>query len=536
MTGTTFTARQRMTLVATGLGLFMIYLDATVVNVALPDIQSDFDAGEQGLQWVVAAYSLTMGMFIMSAATLADLQGRRRVFLVGTTVFLVASAACGAAPNLTVLVIARGVQGIGAATVNVASLALVSAAFPDAGQKARAIGIWTGIAAVGLAIGPTVGGVMTEGIGWRSIFYVNVVIGVAAIVAVRAVVAESRDPQPRRFDLPGQLLFIAGVGALTYALIEGPHAGWASPTIVGLLLASVVLVAAFVRVELTSDDPMMDVRVFGDRVYTAAIVSLFALLFAIYGFMLVMTQYLQNVEGYSPEGAGLLMLAQTVPLVVISPVVGSLVTRFGARRPTLLGLACLVVGTVVMIVGLDGSLPIVVAGMVLYGFAAGLCLTPTTNIAMASIPPDRAGMASGILSAQRALGSTAGFAIMGSVLAAVVAATLPTLFEPYIPDEATRDEVVEQVVDDADPRAVVALIGPGTPLPDDVAETPELLAAADDAFVDGIRAALAVGGSLGLVALVIGFRVFPRGRGDERRAEDVEAAVLRVDEAEREAM
>ena len=265
-----FSARQRLTLLATSVGLFMIFLDATIVNVALPDIQEDFDAGEQGLQWVVAAYSLTMGMFIMSAATLADQQGRRRVFIAGMVLFAGASALCGLAPTLLVLNIGRALQGVGAATVNVASLALVSAAFLDPKAKAKAIGIWTGIASVGLAIGPTVGGFLTETLGWRSIFFVNVGIAAVGIVLVRAFVEESHDPTPRGLDLPGQVLFIVAVGALTYALIEGPHSGWLSPVILGLLIGSAVLVVAFVVAELRARDPMMDVRVFRDRVYTVA--------------------------------------------------------------------------------------------------------------------------------------------------------------------------------------------------------------------------------------------------------------------------
>ena len=203
MSAAPFSARQRLTLLATSVGLFMIFLDATIVNVALPDIQEDFDAGEQGLQWVVAAYSLTMGMFIMSAATLADQQGRRRVFIAGMVLFAGASALCGLAPTLLVLNIGRALQGVGAATVNVASLALVSAAFLDPKAKARAIGIWTGIASVGLAIGPTVGGFLTEAIGWRSIFFVNVGIAAVGILLVRAFVEESHDPTPRGLDLPG---------------------------------------------------------------------------------------------------------------------------------------------------------------------------------------------------------------------------------------------------------------------------------------------------------------------------------------------
>jgi EmrB/QacA subfamily drug resistance transporter len=527
--GTGFTSRQKLTLLATSVGLFMIYLDATIVNVALPDIQNEFDSGEQGLQWVVAAYSLTMGMFIMSAATLSDKKGRRKAFIGGMILFAAASALCGAAPSLGVLNIGRGLQGVGAATVNVASLALVSAAFPDPKAKAKAIGIWTGIASVGLAIGPTLGGVLTETIGWRSIFFVNVLMGAVGVVLVLAFVDESRDPTPRSLDPPGQLLFIAAIGTLTYALIEGPHTGWRSPLIVGLLVTAAVLVAVFVRVELHSPDPMMDVRVFGDRVYTTAIITLFIVLFCVYGLLLVLTQYFQNVRDYSPERAGIVLLAYTGPMIVLSPVAGAMAAKDGGRRPTLAGVTSLILGLLVIIVGIGRPLVLVIVGLLLVSVATGLALSPTTNVAMSSIPPDRAGMASGIMSAQRALGSTAGFAVMGSVLAAVVGSVLPAKFEPFLAEPA-RTAAVEAVVDDANPRAVVSLIGPGKPLPDAVAERQELVDAADDAFADGIRIALSVGLVLAILALIAGARVFPKGAAEEH-TEDAEADALASSEA-----
>jgi EmrB/QacA subfamily drug resistance transporter len=506
-------ARQHLTLLATGLGLFMIFLDAMIVNVALPDIQQAFDTGEQGLQWVVAAYSLTMGMFIMSSATLADTFGRRRLFIAGVILFAGASALCGAAPSIFVLNVARGLQGIGAAAVNVASLALVSAAYPDPDAKAKAIGIWTGIAAVGLALGPTVGGLMTEHLGWRSIFFVNVAVGAVAVVLVRAYVAESKDPVNRGFDPAGQALFIVGIAALTYALIEAPHDGWRSPLIVGLFVFSLGIGFAFVRTELRRAEPMMDVRVFRDRVYTAAIVTIFAVLFGIYGSILMVTQYFQNVLGYDPQTAGLLMLAATVPTVILSPLSGRLVARFGGRRPTLAGVSSIVIGLSVLALGVGDPLVLVLVGLVFIGAAGGLAVAPATTVAMSSIPPDRAGMASGIMSAQRALGSTAGFAVMGSILAAVVAATLPGNLEASIPDPTARQEVVDQIVDDASPRAVPNLIGPGKPFP---TETPagkaELEEQAEKSFVDGIRASALVGAGVAAVALALGFVVFPKGK------------------------
>ncbi|MEZ5238950.1 MAG: MFS transporter [Microthrixaceae bacterium] len=226
---------------ATGLGLFMVFLDATIVNVALPAIQADFDVGESGVQWVVAAYSLTMGMFMMTSASLSDSYGRRRAFVFGLVLFSVASLACGIAPSLPVLNLARGLQGVGAAVVNVASLALVGAAYPEPAAKARAVGIWTGVAAIGIAIGPTVGGVLTEQFSWRAVFLVNPVVGLATIAMTYAFVRESSSPIRHSFDAVGQLMFIVGIGAVTFGLVQAPEYGFGSPVIIGAMVLSLVV-------------------------------------------------------------------------------------------------------------------------------------------------------------------------------------------------------------------------------------------------------------------------------------------------------
>ncbi len=514
---------QGMTLVATGLGLFMIFVDATIVNVALPDIQADFGGGEGSLQWVVAAYTLTMAMFMMSSASAADRLGRRRVFVIGIGVFALGSALCGVAPSLEALSAARALQGIGAAILNVTSLALVSAAFPDPDRKARAIGAWTGVAAVGLAIGPTLGGILTDTVGWRAIFAVNVVVAAVSVVLVRLYVAESHDPTDRGFDWLGQVLFIVGIGGLTYALIQGPSAGWASPEILGLLVGSAVVAVVFVLAELRAGDPMMDVRFFADSVYTAAIVTIFGVLFGVYGMFLVVTQYFQNVQGYSALVTGFLMLAATIPTVVLAPLAGRLAARIGGRRPTLVGITCALVGALVVAFGI-GNLPVLLVGLALVGSSGGLAIAPATNVAMSAVPGERAGMASGIMSAQRALGSTAGYAIMGSVLAAVLAITLPADLAAVVPDEQDRQELAEAIVDDANPHAAIALMGPGRLLPDDSpAYEQEVLDAADEGFRLGITVAELVAAGMALVALVLGFFVFPKGR---------RAAGSQADEAE----
>ena len=385
---------QRFTLAATGLGLFMIYLDALIVNVALPAIQLDFKVGEAGLQWVVTAYSLGMAIAIMSAGAAADIYGRRKLYLAGVAIFTAASGGCGLAPSLDVLNFARAVQGVGAAMVNVTSLALVSAAFPDPKVKAWAIGIWTAIASTAIGIGPTLGGFMVQQTGWPSIFMVNVPVGIVILALTWGFVVESRDERPRRFDIPGQLLFMMAVGAFAFAVIEGPQAGWLSGEILTLFVVAGAALAAFIFCERRSVDPMMDLMLFGDRTYSLAIITIFAVLFATYGMLLVVTQYLQNVRGFSPTDAGLLLLPYSASMMIVSLTAGKLVGVIGSRRLILLGLASQIVGCGVLIAGLRAGTMIVGAGLLFVGVGVGLCLTPITSLAMTAVPAARAGMAS----------------------------------------------------------------------------------------------------------------------------------------------
>ena len=317
----------------------MIFLDAMIVNVAIPDIQREFSAGETGIQWVVAAYSLTMAMFMMSGGTFGDHFGRRLGYIGGIVLFCVASVGCGLAPGIPVLIVARGFQGVGAAVV-----------------ECR-------VAGVGRRRVPRSEG---EGPGDRHLDrHCRDRSRDRADARRRShrrrrmakhlpdqpdhriardhlhVALRYRIPRPasRSFDPPGQLLFIAGIGFLTYALIQGGHDGWRSPIIVGSFLIAAVVLVSFVRVELRSRDPMMDVHVFKDRVYDAAIYAVFATLFCVYGTLFIITQYFQNVRTYSPERSGVLILAMTIPTIILSPLTGRVVAQRGARTPTLIGLA-----------------------------------------------------------------------------------------------------------------------------------------------------------------------------------------------------
>jgi len=527
------TRTQRYTLAATGLGLFMIFLDALIVNVALPSIQRDFGVGESGLQWVVTAYSLGMAVAIMSAGTLADMFGRKRLYLAGIALFTASSIGCGLAPSLDILNASRAIQGVAAATVNVTSLALVSAAFADPKQKAWAIGIWTAIASTAMAIGPTLGGFLVQHGGWRLIFHVNVPVGLVVLFLTARFVQESRDGRTRRFDVPGQLLFVVAVGALAYAVIEGPRSGWGSPEILGLFVVTAAALVGFVLVERKSSDPMMDLTLFRDRTYSLAIVTIFTVLFAVYGMLLVITQYLQNVRGFSPTQAGLLLLPYSVTCTLVSLRAGKLTGIVGSRRLILAGLVSQMLGFSVLIAGMGWSTPVVVLGLVFSSLGSSLCLTPITTLAMTAVPPERAGMASGIMSAQRALGSTVGFAVLGSVLAASLTATLAAHLARALPDPVERREVADTIIGNANPRAYTAEIGPGRPIDHmDPATRAAILAAADVDFVEGIRRSLVTAIVLLALVFAFGFAGFPRGRGGLADAQR-EAHALRGEESTR---
>jgi EmrB/QacA subfamily drug resistance transporter len=527
---TTMTPAQRATLVITGLGLFMIFLDALVVNVALPRIQDDFGAGEAGLQWVVAAYSLGMAAFIMTAATLADIHGRRRVYIVAVLGFTAASVVCGLAQSLAVLNLARGVQGVAAAAVTVASLALVSAAFPDPKAKARAIGIWTAIACTGTAIGPTLGGVLVDTLGWRSVFLVNLPVGVAVALASLRFVAESRDERPRTLDPAGQGLFIVAVAVFAYAVIAGPRAGWLSASSLALFAVAAVATIAFVAWERRVADPMMSLALFRDRTYSLAIVTICAVFFAMYGMLLVTTQYLQNVHGYSPAETGLLLIPYSVTFAIVSPLVGRIVAKAGARRPILFGLATLVAGLVALAAGMGTSIAAMLLGLGLTALGAAFCLTPITTLAMASVPPERAGMASGIMSAQRAIGSTVGFAVFGSILAGWLGATLDRDLARVLPDPTERAAVAQAIVRSANPAAHPAELGPRHAIahPDPRTEA-AIVAVADGDFVQGMRIAVALAVALLAALWVAGYFGYPRG---ERAVTDAEREARKLEAAE----
>ncbi|MGA8625039.1 MAG: MFS transporter, partial [Pseudolabrys sp.] len=326
--------------------------------------------------------------------------------------------------------------------------------------------------------------------------------------------------RPRTFDISGQLLFITAVGAFVFAVIEGPQAGWLSGHILTLFVVAGAALAAFIFCEGRSADPMMDLKLFRDRTYSLAIIAIFAVLFTAYGMVLVITQYLQNVHGFSPTDAGLLLLSYSASMMVVSLTAGKLVGVVGSRRLILLGLTSQIIGLAVLMVGMQAGTIVVSAGLAVVGMGTALCLTPVTSLAMTAVPAERSGMASGIMSTQRALGSTVGFAVLGSILAAALTATLSAHLAGALPDPIEREEVAATIIQNANPRAYAVVIGPGRPIQHlDAATQEAILVAAKSDFIEGIRFSLATAIVFLALVLAAGFAWFPRGKGSIAGAE-----------------
>jgi EmrB/QacA subfamily drug resistance transporter len=409
------------TLGAVAFGLFMIMLDNTIVNVALPSIQRDLHIGISELEWVVNGYALTFAVLMLTGGKLADLFGRRLIFIVGLVVFVAASLACGLAPNASFLIGARVVQGVGSAMMNPATLSIITATFPPR-QRGMAIGIWAGVSALALAIGPLVGGVITQHLSWGWIFFINVPVGILAIVVARLVIEESRDTSAdQRLDLPGLLASAIGLFALIYALIEANTYGWTSARILALFALAVVGLVVFVVLELRQRVPMLDLSLFRNPTFAGANTVMLLVALAMFGVFFYVSLYVQNVLGYSPTQAGATFLPMTLCVVVLAPIAGRVSDRFGSRWLIAAGMT-MVAGSLVIFAQLDqhSNFWDIFPGLVIGGAGMAMSMAPTTATAMHAVPVDKAGVGSAVLNSMRQVGGSLGIAVMGAIVAAYV--------------------------------------------------------------------------------------------------------------------
>jgi EmrB/QacA subfamily drug resistance transporter len=413
--------RKWWTLGAVAFGLFMIMLDNTVVFVALTSIQSDLHISQSELEWVVNGYALTFAVLMLTGGKLADMFGRRLIFIVGLTIFTASSLACGLATGAGFLIGARVVQGVGAALMNPATLSIITATFPPR-QRGTAIGIWVGVSAMALAIGPLIGGILTEQINWSWIFFINVPVGIVGIIVSRLFITETRDQsEEQRLDLPGLIASAVGLFGLTYALIEGNNYGWSSGRILGSFAVAIVAFAVFVMLELKQRVPMLDLSLFRNSTFTGANVTMLLVALAMFGVFFFNSLYLGQVLGYSPIQTGATFLPLTVLIVFVAPLAGRFSDKIGSRWLMGAGLV-LLSGSLLSFstLGVDSSFWDILPGLILGGFGMSLAMTPTTAAAMGSVPVDKAGVGSAVLNSMRQVGGSLGIALLGAIVAASV--------------------------------------------------------------------------------------------------------------------
>jgi EmrB/QacA subfamily drug resistance transporter len=406
------------TLGAVSVGLFMIMLDNTVVNVALPSMRRSLHMSLSELEWVVAGYALTFAAFMLIGGKLADFLGRRLVFMIGLAVFTGASLACGLASSGGFLIGARIVQGLGGALMNPATLSIIAATFAPR-ERGRAIGIWAGVSAMALAIGPLVGGLLTEHVNWNWIFFINVPVGLLGLLAIPIFIDESRDTTAeQRLDLPGLATSALGLFSLTYAFIEANSYGWTSGRILGAFVVAAASLVGFVLLERHQRAPMLDLSLFRNRTFGGANAAMLFVGLAMFGTFFYVSLYMQNVLKYSPVEAGASFLPMTILIILIAPRAGALTDRVGSRWLVGTGMTLLAVMLFYYTtLGANESFWALLPGLLIGGIGMGMTMTPVTAAAMSAVSVDKAGVGSAVLNSARQVGGSLGIAVMGAIVA-----------------------------------------------------------------------------------------------------------------------
>ena len=449
------------TLVAVCLGTFMLLLDITIVNVALPDIQTALHSSFSDLQWVVDAYALTLAAFLLTAGSLADMYGRRLLYLIGLAVFTAASALCGFAQTTLMLQLSRGLQGVGGAIMFAVSLALLADAFRGK-DRGIAFGVWGTITGLAVAIGPLLGGALTSGLSWRWIFFVNVPLGIVAVVISMLKVSESRAPQASGPDWPGFVIFTVALSSLVYGLIESNQKSFSSGLVLGCLAAAAVLLAAFVFVERRRAHPMFDLSLFRLPTFSGGSVAAFGLSASIFSMLLYLVLYLQDILGYSPLATGVRVMFLSGAILVSATVAGRLSSHVPVRL--LIGPGLIMVGIGLLLMrGLNAgsSWTHLIPGMIVGGLGIGLVNPPLASTAVGVVPPQRAGMASGINSTFRQVGIATGIALLGTLFSSQVKSSVQTGVAA-VPGLARQGPKIAAAVQSGEVGQLIAKLPPQT--------------------------------------------------------------------------
>ena len=509
--------RKWWTLGAMCFALFMIMLDNTVVNVALPSIQKDLGASISGLEWTINGYTLSFAVLLATGGRLGDIFGRRLMFLTGVIIFALSSATAGLAPSETALVVSRIVQGVGAALMMPGTLSIITDAFP-AHERGKAMGTWAGVSALALAIGPVLGGFLTEHVSWRAIFYLNIPVAIGAVAATLFAVRESRDTSVGRdVDYPGVAVLTVGLTALVLALVEGNSWGWGSTAVIGPLALAALALPAFVFVENRVKAPVVQFDLLSDRNFLGAVVVALIITFAMMGVFFFLALYMQDILGYTPLEAGVRFLPSTLMIVAVAPIAGRLADRIGPRWLIVAGLA-LVAASLFSFSGIavDSGYLDLLPGFMLLGVGIALTMSPMTSAAMNAVPVQKAGIASGILSMFRMVGGSLGVAITGAIFQGLVSSRLDTLLAGSGVTAAQRDAAAEQLGGGS--------VGhlPGL----DPAQVKEVSVAGGEAFVYALGTAMTVSAFVALAgATIAAFAIRAKKRTPATTLEETEAAV-----------
>lgn len=482
--------------------LAMAMLDNTVVNVALPTISKDLGAGVSGLQWIVDGYVLLFASLLLTGGILGDRYGRKRMFVTGLAVFTLASLACGLSQSTGQLIGFRAIQGIGAALLMPGTLSIITVTFPPH-ERARAIGLWAGMSGLALALGPTVGGLMVEKLGWQSVFFLNVPIGAIAFLTATRTVRESRSEEARQLDIPGLLLGTGGLFALTYGLIEANQDGWSDPRIVGALIAAAVLLGSFILWEMRSAKAMMPLRFFKIPAFSAGNYVAFSVSLGMFASFFFLSLYMQLIRGYSAFGAGLRFLPMTLMIIVTAPNAGKFAQKHGSRIPMTYGLVLVGGGLLTLSrLSLDTSYWVMLPIFAIMGHGIGSTMAPMTAAVMNSVGPQRAGLGSAMTNTSREVGGVLGIALLGTILTTKLKSSLTPALAGIGLSGTQR-------------AAVAASAGHGqlvtTGLGLSATQQQAVRLAFGQSFLDGFQMALVVGGAVLVLAALIAFTFIPGG-------------------------
>jgi EmrB/QacA subfamily drug resistance transporter len=486
-------ARKWWTLGAVCVATFMLLLDITVVNTALPAIREDLGGSFTDLQWVVDAYALSLAALVLTAGSLADRLGRRRVFAIGLGIFSLASLLCALSPDPTFLNVSRGLQGVGGAIMFAVSLALVAQEFPSGPERGMAMGIYGATIGIAVAIGPLVGGLLTDGLGWEWVFLLNVPIGLAAIAVTYWKLAESRDPNATRIDWGGLITFSAALFVLVLALVRGNDEGWGSTLIVTLFASAAVLLAAFAAIEQRVREPMLPLSLFRRRAFTGVQLAAFAVSGSMFALFLYLTLYLQSFLGYSPIDAGLRYLPITVASFIVAPLSGMALAKVQARYLMSGGLVLTGIGLTLMS-GLEmtSGWTALLAGFLIAGGGIGLLNPAIADVALSVVPKERSGMAAGINDTFRQVGIAVGIAAWGAIFLGVGAAKTQDVAGGAVSGDQAR-ELVEATSSGTLPQALASVPQQAQPV---------VRNAAEQGFLHGLNEILLLGGLLSFVGAI----------------------------------